>query len=214
MSNDQLPDEADARVSWVIRAPTQAELQRRYDLWAEQYDSDLGQADDYVAPFVAAEIAKTFVARDAHVLDAGAGTGLVGVALKDAGFTDVTGLDFSAGMLAIAAQKNVYRETIVADLGQQTALDDNSFDAVITVGTTSQMPSYSLVEFLRVVRPGGHIIFATWVKAFEEQGYADLQRQFETEGRLALRHRGEPFQGLPATEPEIVYEIWVFDVLA
>ena len=212
MSKSELPDEAGARVSWVIRAPTQEELRRRYDLWASKYDTDIGRVEDYLAPLATAEVAEAYLAKEARILDAGAGTGLSGAALREAGFENLVGLDFSAGMLAIAEKKGVYRETIVADLSRRTSLADGSFDAVVSVGTTSQMPSESLREFVRVVRPGGRILLTAWVKAYDERGYAAIQARLESDGRLALIHKGEPFQALPTTEPEIVYEIWVFDV--
>ena len=116
-------------------------------------------------------------------------------------------------MLALAAEKGIYRETIVADLGRRTPFDDDCFDAVVTVGTTSQMPSECFLEFVRLVRPGGRIVFTTWVKAYIERGYAAIQARFEKQGHLVLIHKGDPFQALPTTEPEIVYEIWVFEVL-
>ncbi len=213
MSDSDLPDDASSRVAWVINAETQAEMRRRYDLWAAKYDQDIGRVDDYLAPMATAEVARAYLAADARILDAGAGTGLSGQALHAAGFQDLTGLDFSPGMLAIAEKKGVYRKTLVADLSRETELAADSFDAVVTVGTTSQIPSESFLEFMRVVRPGGRIIVTTWVKAYIERGYAAIQKRFEREGRLALIHKGDPFQGLPTTEPEIVYEIWVFDVL-
>ena len=49
MAKSELPDEAGARISWVIRAPTQEELRRRYDLWAAKYDGDVGRPEDYLA---------------------------------------------------------------------------------------------------------------------------------------------------------------------
>lgn len=214
MTKSDLPDEAGDRVAWVIRAPTQEETRRRYDLWAAKYDADIGKAEDYLAPLATAQVAEGFLAKEARILDAGAGTGLSGAALKEAGFENLTGLDFSEGMLGIAEEKGIYRETLVADLSKETPLEADSFDAVVTCGTTSQMPAESFVEYVRVVRPGGHILFTTWVKAYNERGYAAYQERFEEEGRLSLVHKGEPFQGLPTTEPEIVYEIWVFKVLA
>jgi SAM-dependent methyltransferase len=214
MSTSELPDDALARVAWVIRAPTQAELRRRYDLWAGTYDRDIGRIEDYLAPSATAAVAATHLARDARILDAGAGTGLSGQALRDAGFADLTGLDFAERMLAVASAKGIYRETIAADLTRRTPLGDGAFDAVVTVGTTSQIPGASLREYVRVTRPGGRIIVANWLKAWREQGYAAIQAEFERQGRLALLETGAPFQALPTTEPEIVYEIWVFAVLA
>ncbi len=206
-----LPDDPAARVAWVIRAPTQDELKRRYDLWARCYDADIGKAEDYLAPAATAEVAKAHLDLDARILDAGAGTGLSGQALRDAGFTDLTGLDFAEDMLAVAAGKGIYRETIAADLSRQTALEENAFDAVITVGTVSQVPAEAFREYMRVVKPGGKIIMIVWPKAYEERGYAAIQAEFEREGRLSLIEKGEPFQGLPTTEPDIIYEVWVFE---
>src|SRR5215470_4388795 len=175
MAKSELPDEAGGRVSWVIRAPTQEELRRRYDLWSAKYDDDLGRVEDYLAPMLTADVAKACLAPDACILDAGAGTGLAGAALKQAGFANLVGVDFSPGMLAVAEKKGIYRKTIVADLGRRTPLAEHSFDAVVTVGTTSQMPCESLVEFVRLVRPGGHIIFTTWAQPYVERGYAAVQ---------------------------------------
>jgi len=212
-TDSELPDDASARLAWVLSAKTQAELRRRYDLWSVSYDQDLGRVEDYLAPIKTTEVAKVFLKDDARILDAGAGTGLSGQALRDAGFSNLTGLDFAEAMLAAAAKKGIYQETIVADLSRRTALQDGSFDAVVTIGTTSQIPAEGLREYVRVVRPNGHIIVTNWVKAWVERGYAAIQAEFEREGRLALIEKGASFQALPTTEPEIVYEIWVFEVL-
>lgn len=209
----ELPNDPAARVAWVIRAPTQEELKRRYDLWARCYDADIGKAEDYLAPTATAAVAKAHLGLNARLLDAGAGTGLSGQALRDAGFYDLTGLDFAEDMLAVAAEKGIYHKTIAADLSRQTALDANAFDAVITVGTVSQVPAESLREYVRVVKPGGKIIMTVWPKAYEERGYAAIQAAFEREGRLSRIEKGKPFQGLPTTEPDIIYEVWVFEVM-
>lgn len=214
MSNSELPDNPGDRVSWVISAPDQEEMRRRYDLWARQYDADLGSLEDYLAPRAMAEVAKSFLSRTDRILDAGAGTGLSGAALKAAGFDNLVAVDYSAGMLEIAAKKGIYSETVQADLGTRTPFPDDAFDAVVTVGTTSQMPVESLREFVRIVRPGGRILFTVWVKPYVERGYAAIQQSLETAGRLALVHKGEAFQALPTTEPDMWYEVWVFDVLS
>jgi len=214
MSNSELPDSPADRVSWVISAPDQHEMRRRYDLWASLYDADVSDFETYLAPMATAEVAKTFLSPTDRILDAGAGTGLSGAALEAAGFDNLVAVDFSAGMLKIAEDKGIYRETVCADLGARTAFADDAFDAVVTVGTTSQMPAESLREFVRIVRPGGRILFTVWVEAYVERGYAAIQQSFEGEGRLALIHEGEAFQALPTSEPDIWYEVWVFDVLS
>lgn len=212
MPSSELPDDPAERVSWVISAPDQAELRRRYDLWASRYDADVSEAETYLAPLATAELAKRYLATSDRILDAGAGTGLSGAALKAVGFENLVGVDYSERMLEIAAAKGIYRETAWADLGARTDFADGAFDAVVTVGTTSQMPVESLREFVRIVRPGGHILFAVWPQAYRERGFAAIQQELEAAGRLALIHKGEGFQGLPKSEPEIWYEVWVFAV--
>jgi predicted TPR repeat methyltransferase len=214
MTDRELPKTLEERVSWVVAAPDQTELERRYDLWARKYDADVGEAEAYRAPVAAAEVAARYLDKSARILDAGAGTGLSGEALHAAGFDDLVAVDISAGMLEQAQRKGVYREIRRMDLGRRIDFDDDRFDAVVTVGTTSQMPAASLREFVRVVRPGGHIVFTVWVEAFIERGYAAIQEELEVEGRLAVIFTGEPFQVLPTSEPHMYYEVWVFEVLA
>jgi len=214
MTDRELPNTLEQRVSWVVAAPDQAELERRYDLWARRYDTDVGAAENYRAPIAAAEVAARYLDKSARILDAGAGTGLSGEALNAAGFDNLVAVDLSAGMLEQAQRKGVYGEVHRMDLGSRIDFDDDRFDAVVTVGTTSQMPAASLREFVRVVRPGGRIVFTVWVEAYVERGYAAIQEEFEAEGRLAVVFKGEPFQALPTSEPHMYYEVWVFEVLA
>lgn len=213
MTEVELPDSQLERVNWVIRAPTNAELQRRYNLWAEQYDGDLGSMEHYIAPAKLAEVAAEHLDHSAHVIDAGAGTGLVGEALAAKGFAHLTALDFSAGMLEVARSKGVYTDLHECDLSKETALAENMADALVTCGTTTQVPSTSLREYVRLVRPGGKIVFAVVTGTWEEFGYAGIQSELEAAGRLRVMFHGAPFQMLPTTEPQFICEIWVMDVL-
>ena len=212
MSKSELPDTKAARVDWVIRAETNEEMRRRYDLWAQVYDADVGSVEDYLVPIEAAKAAASVLDKDAVIFDAGAGTGLVGEALRAAGFHRITGVDYSQGMLEIARAKNVYEAVHQCDLGRPTEFKDGSFDCVITCGTTSQMPSASLREFARIVRSSGKIIFAVVPEPWVDCGYAAILSELAADGRLSVTSRGTPFQMLPTTEPEFFCEIWVMDV--
>lgn len=212
MENNELPKTKVERVDWVIRAETNQEMRRRYDLWAELYDSDVGSYDDYLVPREAAKVASRTLSKDGRIFDAGAGTGLVGQALVSEGFENLVAVDYSEQMLEVARSKGVYREIHQCDLGAATPFDASSFDAVITCGTTSQMPSYSLREFVRVVRPSGFIIFAVIQEPWEICGYAEIYKELNAQGKIAIEERGEPFQMMPTTEPDFYCEIWVMKV--
>lgn len=212
MGRNELPQTKAGRIDWVIRADSNEEMQRRYDLWAENYDDDVGSFEDYLVPIEAAKVAKTVLENDALIFDAGAGTGLVGQALVDAGFNRLIGVDYSAQMLEVARAKQVYQELHQCDLSQPTQFENGSVDCVITCGTTSQMPSASLREFARIVRQGGHIIFAVIPEPWVTCGYAEILSELETTGKLSVESRGAPFQMMPTTEPEFFCEIWVIKV--
>lgn len=213
MSNDnELPDTKTARVDWVIRAPDNAEMRRRYDTWAAQYDADIGTIEHYVGPFETVRVVREHFDASALLMDAGAGTGLVGEALKREGFGRLVAVDYAPKMLAIARYKNVYSQINECDLGQPTGFEADMFDGVVSCGTTSQMPSASLREFVRVVRPGGKIVFAVLPDAWESCGWAAIQAELEAAGRLSVIERNPPFQLMPTTEPDFYCEVWVMAV--
>lgn len=210
--DNKLPDTKAARVDWVIRAPDNAEMRRRYDIWARTYDSDVGAVGDYLAPLETAKVAALVLKPDARIMDAGAGTGLLGQLLRERGFHNLIAVDYSDQMLEVARAKAIYHELHTCDLSRPTAFAAQSFDAVVTSGTTSQMPSASLREFVRLLRPAGHIVFAAIPDAWESFGWAAILADLAAEGSISVRSRGTPFQMMPTTEPEFMCEIWVMQV--
>lgn len=212
MMTIELPKTKAARVDWVIRAPDNAEMRRRYDIWAKAYDSDVGAVDDYLAPMETAQVAGLVLERAARIMDAGAGTGLLGEALKGLGFRNLVAVDYSGQMLEVARGKAIYAELHICDLSKPTSFAPGSFDAVVTCGTTSQMPSVSLREFVRLLRPGGKIVFGVIPDAWVSCGWAAILADLEADGAVALVSRSAPFQMMPTTEPDFICEVWVMEV--
>lgn len=103
-------------------------------------------------------------ARGEQVLDAGCGTGHYTFALAEAGF-QVTGIDYSVGMLACATS-NVTTELAdklsfqQLDMNQPLPFADASFHHAISISTlwTVADPFLTLKEMMRVLKPGGMII--------------------------------------------------------
>ncbi len=50
MNRNELPNTKAGRVDWVIRAESNEEMHRRYDIWAELYDDDVGSYEDHLVP--------------------------------------------------------------------------------------------------------------------------------------------------------------------
>ena len=132
--------------SWLKSGSTSsADVKRAYDDWADSYDETL-ESWDYRAPRQAAAYLRDDVASDAVILDAGCGTGLTGLALREAGFDGpIDGIDLSAESLNEAEKRGIYRNLTAVDL-QSTPLPvpADRYDALICIG--------SPVEGLRPVR--------------------------------------------------------------
>ena len=203
-------------VQWVYGARNNRELEERYNQWAKNYDEDLDKDFGWLGPALAVEACKQYVPTDARILDAGAGTGLVGKALSDAGYRNLTAIDMSPGMLEEARSKGVYRDLRRMVLGERLDFLDDHFDAVVSIGvlTLGHAPARSLCELVRVTRPGGHVIFTLRPDLYETAGFREVREELETAGRWKLEKLGEPLQALPKGEPEVFHQLWVFRATA
>jgi len=189
------------------------ELRTEYDRIASAYDAELVDGMGYRSPAAVTAVAQRLLARDERILDVGAGTGLLGVALAEAGFTRLDALDLSAGMLAEAARKSVYGELHEARLGDELALGSAAYDSVVASGvlTTGHAPAESLDELVRITRAGGHVIFTLRADQLPP-GFEDKIAELESAERWQLVERGEEFQALPIGEPEVLVRVWAFRV--
>jgi ubiquinone/menaquinone biosynthesis C-methylase UbiE len=95
-----------------------------------------------------------------RILDAGCGAGPLSAALRDRGAV-VTGVDASAGMLALARRRlGDGVDLRVADLGDPLPFDDGAFDDVVASLVLHYLEDWgpTLAEMRRVLRPGGRLI--------------------------------------------------------
>ena len=161
------------RLDQVYGARSNDELRAIYDDWADRYDEDLQAFGYSYPPAIAGLVGRYVREREAPILDAGAGTGIVGEVLAILGYTRITGIDLSDGMLAVARAKGVYAELKNQTLGAPLDFADDAFAAVVSAGvlTTGHAPPSCFDELIRVTRPGGHLIFTLSMPAYEEGGF-------------------------------------------
>ena len=200
------------RVQWVYSAQNDQELEERYDAWAGDYDSDLEVQFGWVGPRRAAEALAKYVPQSSKILDAGAGTGLVGEILVQMGYGNLVAMDLSSGMLEQASNKGIYRQLHRMVMGGPLDFLSGSFDASISVGvlTVGHAPASSLDELVRVTRTGGHIVFTLRPDVYEQSGFKEKQASLESEGKWRLAEVSEQFQPLPKGEPEVYHQVWVY----
>ena len=205
---------ASDRVRWIWSSKDTAELRARYDKWASDYDADLDEAFGWIGPEKAAEVLADLVPTEAKVLDAGAGTGLVGLALASHGYKNLIAADISEGMLNRARKKKVYREFYRVVLGEPLAFKTDSFDAVISVGvlTEGHAPPSALVELVRLTKPGGCIVFTLRTDLYETGGFKEIQEGLVHRNRWTLVATSDPFRPLPKGEPGVFHHVWAYRV--
>lgn len=174
-----------SRLDAVYGATNSAELAEAYDEWAESYDSDMAEVG-YRHPAVAVGLLARHLRRgSAPILDAGAGTGLVGELLGTLGYPVVDGLDASEGMLEVARSKGAYRQLHHAFLGEALPFDDDAYVAVVSTGvfTAGHVGVEGLPELFRVVRSDGVIVLSVKLTVWDD-GFEAYLEASEREGRI------------------------------
>ena len=158
--------------AYSIKTP--ADNLRLYADWAKSYDANFAQAMDYVLPDA---MAKAFIAAGgmAPVLDLGAGTGLLGTALRRHGLLEIDGTDISQEMLTVAAAKQVYQRVFSGDLTARLPVADASYNGVISAGTftTGHVGPAALDEVLRIALPGAVIGITINAQHWQNAGFAE-----------------------------------------
>jgi len=153
------------------------------------------------------------VPRNALLLDAGAGTGQLGVVLRDAGYLRVDAMDLSPRMLAEAAAKGVYSNLREGRLGDPLDYPDRAYDAVVASGvfTTGHAPPSGLAELVRITRSGGYVIFT--LRSDEvPPGFDDVMQGLSDDGAWELAERGDEVAAMPTSAADVLLRAWAFRV--
>lgn len=188
----------------VYAARSPDEIAKSYDAWAGTYDAEMARVG-YRHPSIVLALLCRHAPRGAGpVLDAGAGTGLIGEWLRIVGFGPIEGLDISEGMLAVAESKKVYDGLHRAVLGAALPFGDGHFGAVVSAGvfTTGHVGAEALDELVRITRSGGVLVLTIkdtiWTGGFSarvgEMAEADL---------IELAEETPPYVSMPG-EPDTV----------
>ena len=201
------------RLDWIYSAQSAEELQARYDLWSADYDREMdGMA--WSAPAAAAQRCLAYAGRTANVLDAGCGTGQVGVALKRAGVARVVGVDFSPGMLQKATATGAYDELVQASLTEALPLRPASFDAVVSVGvfTYGHVPASALAALGPLLRDGGVVALTFRDDVYRDLGFSAAIEHLERHAGWSLLERGEPAPMVIEGGEGVDMRVWVWRV--
>lgn len=144
-----------------------------YDKWSASYDKEVAE-NGYATPGRVARALAQVTSKSASILDYGCGTGLSGLALKTAGFTQVHGADPSPEMLDGAAQKQVYDSLTLLDLDKGPPFAQGQFDVIAAIGVlgagAAPAPVFDLLFDL--LAPGNLFAFSFNDHTLEQDGFA------------------------------------------
>ena len=158
----------------IYKLKTTDEVMRYYDDWGlkNKYDQDMIDWK-YSGPKETIEVFKNYAKdKDVKIYDAGCGTGLVGRELKKFGYKYCDGADLSQKLLDLVP-KNLYQKISRADLNKKIEVKDNTYDAVMCVGTFTfgHVKPPALDEFIRITKNKGIICFTINEGIYEEYGF-------------------------------------------
>ena len=207
-------EESSAHLQKVYSAKDNLDLKEAYDHWAGKYDEHV-TAFGYQIPAVAAGLFGKYVAPEVTpILDAGAGTGLMGTVLDALGYRGQIGIDMSAGMLKKARERNIYTDLHQMVLGEKLDFPSDHFGACQSIGvfTAGHAPAKAFDELVRVLCSGGYIFFSLLEDVYAPKGYKDKFETLENDRKWQLMEKTKKFPGLPLEDPDLFHRVYVYRV--
>ena len=188
--------QADVHVK-ILNAQSTDALMSVYDDWADRYETELLDDWGYTSPKMALTLLQRYSdINGSTVLDAGCGTGLVGELLARAGVGDLSGVDYSQGMLDKAKDKGVYHSLAKIDLNKEVPIASASYDAVTCIGTftSTHVVPEALRELVRLTRSGGLVVFTVRDDYWEATKFVDLLIELHSQRLVCIEEiRIEPY---------------------
>lgn len=181
-----------------------------YRNWAATYDEEIS-ANGYASPVRTAEaLVKCGAPLNKPVLDIGCGSGVSGLFLCDAGFTELHGSDFSPEMLALAKDKGLYQNLHQADLRDPFEFVIEPFPVIAAIGVLA--PGHAGPEVLETVvdllTVGGMFGFSMNDHTLENPGYLQEIARMVQEKRIRVRWQdyGDHLPGIELNSMIMVLE--------
>ncbi len=155
----------------------------------KEYWDSVSEKKEFTTPFQAAEFSE-FVKKEDRILDVGCGYGRTLDELYRCGYRDLTGIDFSEGMIARGKRQFPYLDLRVKH-GAGIDLPDGSVDAVIlfavlTCIRTDREQEELLSEIRRVLRPRGILYVNDFLLNTDERNLSRYEKFRDVYGRYGV----------------------------
>ena len=158
----------------------------------KDYWNSVADTKQFTTPFHA-EVFGRYVNSNAKILDVGCGYGRTLNELYTIGYRNLTGIDFSSGMIERGKKQFPHLNLIVKN-DESIAFPDNHFDAVILFAVLTCIPSDHeqqalIAEIRRVLKPDGILYINDFLLNTDERNisrYQKYETQYETYGVFEL----------------------------
>ncbi|NET01949.1 MAG: class I SAM-dependent methyltransferase [Sphaerospermopsis sp. SIO1G2] len=173
-------------------------LETYYDKWSSQYDNDVSSEEysgpRYIAEYLTRILETKFQVganrEELKILDAGCGTGLVGVEVEKLGFGKIDGFDLSNNMVEVANNTGSYGSlTGGCNMNAKIeAYQDNQYEIIVCCGvfTLGHVHSTALEELIRITKPGGLIIISTRKSYYDGSDFQEASDRLQAAGKIKL----------------------------
>ncbi len=201
----------DALLSRAYELENDEDTKALYQDWAQTYDKTMVDGLGYLTPSKTASLLATHLSnKDASILDIGAGTGLAGQELFKHGFRNLSALDYSAEMLRVAGERDIYKGLIEADLNSELKLASSSYDGMICTGTFTHahVGADCLDELWRILKSGGLFACTVHNDIMVENGFDDKLAQFKQENIIEILHWEQGIYFDTSETPNGIYMVW------
>ena len=158
----------------IYQLNTSKEVLKYYKAWItkDKFNKDMVNWN-YTAPQNAVALIKKYaLKKNIKILDAGCGSGLVGIEMQKNGYTNIDGVDLSQDMINLIP-KGVYQNLEIADLNKPLKFENNKYDLVMCVDTFTygHVKPQALDEMIRITKNKGLICFSVNEGIHEEYGF-------------------------------------------
>ena len=198
----------------VYTETSASKLNKHYKNWANLYDKDMSSWG-YAYPLQLNKILtnKLRLKKTIKILDAGCGTGYVAEVLNKLNYKNITGIDFSAEMLAIARSKKIYKKLMCQSLNEKIELRSKQFELIICTGvlTSGHVGPSAMHELVRILKPQGFFICSIAESVYKKNGF---EKEIKNLKKLvSIKSISKAFVALPNNKNSAKSRMYILEKL-
>ena len=198
----------------VYSETSSSKLNKHYKNWANLYDIDMSSWG-YAYPLQLNKILtnKLRLKKTIKILDAGCGTGYVAEVLSKLNYKNITGIDFSEEMLAIARSKKIYKKLMCQSLNEKIELRSKQFELIICTGvlTSGHVGPSAMHELVRLLKPQGFFICSIAESVYKKNGFEKEIKNLKN--LVSIKSISKAFVALPNNKNSAKSRMYILEKL-